>query len=125
MAFAAELDLAFNEGIKPAVETDCHLTVVRVDKVEHNGIVTDLIIASIRAAQFVVADVTLQRAGVYFEAGVALGLARTVIWCVRQNDLANIHFDTRQFSHVVWESPADLRAKLAARVQVTVLKSNV
>jgi nucleoside 2-deoxyribosyltransferase len=121
MAFAPELDPAFDDGIRPAVENDCQMAVVRVDRVEHNGVVTDLIIASIRSAQVVVADVTLQRSGVYFEAGFALGLPRTVIWSVRHDDLVNVHFDTRQYSHVVWETPTELRAKLAARIRATVL----
>ena len=119
MAFDPTLDPAHDEGIRPAVEA-CGLAVVRVDKIEHNGVVTDLILGEIRRAQLVVADVSLQRQGVYFEAGFAIALGRTVIWSCRDTDLPNVHFDTRQYSHVVWATPADLRAKLEARIRATV-----
>jgi hypothetical protein len=119
MSFAAEMRPAFDDGIRPAVEADCGLEVLRVDRVEHNEKIDDFIIAGIRRAQFLVADVTLQRPGVYFEAGFAAALGRTVIWCVRHDDVKNIHFDTRQFNHIVWKEPSDLRAKLAARIRAT------
>src|SRR5690606_9512644 len=122
MSFDPALNSAFDSGIRPAVEDDCGMRVVRVDRVEHNGIVNDLILASIRSAQLVVADVTQQRSGVYFEAGFALGLGRTVIWTCRDDDLQNVHFDTRQYSHVVWQNPEDLRQRLANRIKATVLK---
>ena len=82
MAFHPSLADTYEEGFKPAVLA-CGLKPVRVDKLEHNGVVTDVIMAEIRRAQVMVADVTLQRQGVYFEAGFALGLGRTVIWTCR------------------------------------------
>jgi hypothetical protein len=50
-----------------------------------------------------------------------MGLGRIAIWCCRDDDKENIHFDTRQFNHILWTDAADLRAKLAARVRGTVL----
>jgi nucleoside 2-deoxyribosyltransferase len=79
-----------------------------------------VILGEIRRAQLVIADVTLQRQGVYFEAGFALALGRIVIWACRQDEIARVHFDTRQYSHVVWSDAADLRAKLEARIRATV-----
>ena len=102
MSFDPSLNAAFDEGITPAVETDCGVTVIRVDRVPRNESINDRIMAGVRAAQFVVADVTLQRQGVYFEAGFAMGLGRPVIWTCRQDDFEHVHFDTRPFNHVVW-----------------------
>jgi hypothetical protein len=124
MAFDPSLSDVYEEGIRPAVE-GCGLNVVRVDKVEHNGIVTDLIMAEIRRSQIVVADVTLQRQGVYFEAGFALGLGRPVIWTCQAAEIAKVHFDTRQYSHVVWTDAADFKVRLEARIKATVLRSAV
>ena len=59
-----------------------------------------------------VADVTQQKQGVYFEAGYALALNRPVIWCVREDDLCNVHFDTRQYNHIVWKTSEDLQENL-------------
>ena len=46
------------------------------------------------------------------DAGFALGLELPVIWCVQKDDLKNVHFDTRQYNHVLWETGEDLREKL-------------
>ena len=67
-----------------------------------------------------IADVTYQRNGVYFEGGFAMGLGRTVVWMCRANDLDNVHFDTRQYNHIVWDDHTDLRTKLSARLRATV-----
>lgn len=59
-----------------------------------------------------IADVTEQKQGVYFEAGYALGLGIPVIWSCRKDDLKNVHFDTRQYNHILWESEEDYAEKL-------------
>jgi hypothetical protein len=120
MSFDPTMDDAFSDGIKAAVEIDCKMDPVRIDKKHHNEKICDKIIAEIRNSQFVVADVTMQRAGVYFEAGFAMGLARPVIWTCREDDLKNVHFDTRQYNHIVWKHPGDLREKLANRIKATI-----
>ncbi len=119
MAFDPSLDDAYEHGIKPAIKA-AGLAEIRVDRVHHNGIVTDLIHAEIRRAQVTVADVTLQRQGVYFEAGLAIGLGRTVVFCCREDQIKDVHFDTRQYNHVVWKDAADLRTKLEHRIKGTV-----
>ena len=72
--------------------------------------------AEIKNSRFVIADVTDQRPGVYFEAGYAIGLGLPVIWSVRENDLRNVHFDTRQYNHIVWKGEDDLEEQLYNRV---------
>ena len=98
---------------------------LRIDRVHHNEKICDKLIAEIRTSHFLIADVTLQRAGVYFEAGFAMGLGRPVIWTCRQDDMKNVHFDTRQYSHVVWTDPYDLRTKLADRIKATISGGDV
>lgn len=120
MSFAPELNPAFDEGIKPAVEDDCGFRVLRVDRVEHNENINDLIMADLRAAEIVVADFTDHRPGVYFEAGFALGLGRPVVWTCRADQLHEAHFDTRPYNHVRWTTPAELRERLTRRIRATV-----
>jgi len=112
---------AWDEGIRPALR---HLgySPVRVDEVPHNQKICDRIVVEIRRSVLLVAEVTGHRPGVYFEAGYAMGLGIPVVWCCRKDDLDNAHFDTRQYNHVVWEDPADLRAKLSDRVEATIDK---
>ena len=57
---------------------------------------------------------------IHFEAGLAMGLGRPVIWTCRKDDFENTHFDTRQYNHIVWETPEDLREKLADRIRATI-----
>ncbi len=120
MHFDPELLPVYRDGIGPAVETDCGYTANRVDLQEFNGKVCDQILADIKQSAFVVADFTGHRQNVYFEAGFALGFGLKVIFCVRAGSVEEAHFDTRQYNHIVWSDPADLRAKLKARIIATV-----
>lgn len=84
----------------------------RVDAEPHADRIDVKIISEIKNSRFMVADVTEQKRGVYFEAGYALGLGLPVIWCVRKDDLDNVHFDTRQYNHIVWEASDELENRL-------------
>ena len=70
------------------------------------------IMAEIKNSRFVIADVTGQKNGVYFEGGHALGLGLPVIWSVRKDDADNIHFDTAQYNQIRWETPEELQEGL-------------
>ena len=115
MAFHDELKAAYDDGIQPAIEHDCKLTALRVDREHFKEKICDRIIVDIRRAEFVVADFTFHRGGVYFEAGYALALGRTVVWSCREDHFGDLHFDTRQYPHIVWREPADLRVQLRDR----------
>jgi hypothetical protein len=119
MAFDPRMTSALDDGILPAIEA-CGFDAHRVDRVQHNESINDRIVAGLRAAQFVVADVTFQRNGVYFEGGFAMGLGRPVIWTVQESDKGNVHFDTSHLNHIVWTDPADLREKLTLRIRATI-----
>lgn len=121
MSFHESLNEAYETGIRTAV-AECRFEPVRIDRVHHNEKICDMILAEIRQCQFVVADFTLQRAGVYFEAGFAMGLGRPVIWMCREDDFENTHFDTRQYNHIVWTVPDDLRGKLTERIMATIVR---
>jgi hypothetical protein len=84
----------------------------RVDAEPHSDRIDAKIISEIKNSRFVVADVTEQKLGVYFEAGYAIGLGLPVLWCVRKDELEKVHFDTRQYNHIVWETADDLETQL-------------
>lgn len=115
MSFAKELVPAWIDGIKPALERAGY-TAYRVDSEHHIDRIDAKIMVEIKNSKFVVADVTDQRQGVYFEAGYALGLGLPVIWSVRDDDLTNVHFDTRQYNHIVWNCEVDFQEQLFNRV---------
>lgn len=120
MWFSPQSDIYYRDGIKPAIEGagwEC----MRIDATEHNNKICDQIVAEIRKSRFVVADFTGNRGGVYFEAGYAAGLGIPVIWTVHENDLKELHFDTRQYNHIVYKNEKELLEKLTARIGATIL----
>ncbi|MBZ0222577.1 MAG: hypothetical protein IT467_00440 [Dokdonella sp.] len=113
MAFDPTLAEVWTDGLRPGISAAGYRP-ERVDTEHHNGRIDDRIMSMIRKARFVVVDVTLQNCGAYFEAGFALGLDRPVIWTIREGD--KMHFDTRQFNHIIWSTPADLRERIRDRI---------
>lgn len=121
MWFDPSMNEAFEIGTSKAV-TDCGFPApVRIDRKEHNNQITGEIIAAIRDAEFVIADFTANRGGVYYEAGFARGVGRPVIHCCRDADFDDRDFDTRLINHIKWSDPADLREKLANRIKATII----
>lgn len=118
MWFDKKLDPAFTDGIEPALRA-CGYDPLRVDSVQHNGKIDDRIIAEIRRSGLVIADFTGHRGGVYFEAGFGLGLGIPVIWTCREDEIGKAHFDTRQYNHITWTTPAQLQERLRARIEAT------
>ena len=118
MWFDPSLDAVWKEGFKPALEQTGY-DALRIDQREFNDKIDDRIIAEIRRSGRLVADVTGHRGGVYFEAGFALGLGIQVIWTCREDALEEVHFDTRQYPHIVWENLEQLKQKLVNRIDGT------
>lgn len=113
MSFDPSMDSVWVQAIYPAIK-DAGYEPYRVDKDIHIDRIDVKIMAEIREAKFLVADVTQHKQGVYFEAGFALGLGKPVFWTVKSDYLSSAHFDTRQFNHIKWDGEADLRVKLNA-----------
>lgn len=118
MWFDDSLNEVWENGFKLALK-ETGYNPIRVDLTEHNEKICDRIIAEIRKSGLVIADFTGQRGGVYFEAGFAMGLGTPVIWTCRDTDVEKLHFDTRQYNHIVWSNPADLKEKLINRIEAT------
>lgn len=119
MWFDENLNNAYN-GISKAVK-DCGYEKMRIDMKEHNKKIDDEIVAEIRNSAFLIADFTGQRGGVYFEAGFAMGLGIPVIWTCRKEETQNLHFDTRQYNHIEWETTEELYNKLVNRIKATII----
>lgn len=122
MSFDHSLDLAWTDGFKPALEQTGYKP-IRIDLTEHNEKICDKILAELRKSALVVSDFTGQRNGVYFEAGFAMGLSIPVIWTCSEKDFENSHFDTRQYNHIIWNNPNDLKVKLINRIEATMPKN--
>ena len=87
--------------------------------------IDDEIFAEIRRSRFLVADMTQgndgARGGVYFEAGFAQGSGSfQYLYACRKDRIKHLAFDTRQFYHIVWDTPDELRKQLATRIRARV-----
>jgi hypothetical protein len=119
MSFDSTMNLSWSEGFEPAI-TNAGFTPFRISEKDFIGGITDQIIAEIRGARFVIADYTGQKAGVYFEAGFALGLGLQIIPTCRADEIGNLHFDVKHLNTLVWNSPSELADKLAKRIRAVI-----
>ena len=119
MWFDDEVRPLYLNGIKPAIRVAGYKE-FRIDEKSDADKIDDEIIAEIRRSKFIVADLTQgekgARGGVYYEAGFAYGLGKPVIYTCRKDLIDEVHFDTRQFSHILWENPEDVVEPLTQRI---------
>lgn len=97
---------------------------MRIDRKKDVDKIDDEIIAEIRRSRFLIADYTHgldgARGGVYHEAGFAEGLGIPVIRSCRSDQLGDLHFDIRQYYHIKWETPEQLRQELEDRIRARI-----
>ena len=117
MWFDETLKTTYTEAIEPAIRAAGYKS-ERMDFVEHTDPIDDKMMADIRRAKFLVADLTAHRQNVYFEAGFALGLGKQVIWLIREDAKDDKSFDIRQYNFIYWKHddlPA-LKERLTNRI---------
>ncbi len=119
MWFGEQMNNVYEEGIERAIKNTGYKP-MRIDKKPNVNKIDDEIIAEIRRSRFLIADFTHgqdgARGGVYYEAGFAHGLGIPVIFSCRKDIIDKLHFDTRQYYHIVWENPEQLRDGLEKRI---------
>ena len=123
MWFDKQMNGAYNKGIRPGIR-DAGFVPIRIDEKKDANRIDDDILDAITQSRFVVADMTHGsdgvRGSVYFEAGFAHGLGLEVIYCCRRDCIDRLPFDTRQYHHIVWDTPQQLRTELAERISARV-----
>lgn len=121
MWFDPSMDTFFENIVKPAC-SEAGYTAMRVSDKEFTGEITDEIIAGIKESAFVIADFTGHRGGVYYEAGFAIGLGKTVIQMCNEKDLGQLHFDINHRNTIFWNiTDTDMvKRALANRIRATI-----
>lgn len=104
-------------AITEAVES-CGYASMLIDIKEHNNQIVPEIYKEISDSEFVVADLTGHRGGVYYEAGYAVAKEKSLILCCRKGE--NPHFDVAQINTIFWENEQDLRERLIKRIKATI-----
>ena len=127
MWFDPSMNEAYRNGIEPGIR-DAGFVPIRIDEKKDANRIDDDIIDAIREARFVVADMTHGRDGVrgsvYFEAGFARGCGLKVIYCCRRDCFGGLPFDTRQYHHIAWDTPQELRRELAEKIRARIGSSD-
>ena len=92
-----------------------------MDSREHANKINDELVVAIRQANLVVADLTGQSALTYFEAGLALGLGKPVVWTCEEAESRDkkLCLETRQQVVTTWtrEKLDDFALRLAQRIE--------
>lgn len=106
------------ETIKQAViQTGFQPIVIDEQDQESDQTINDAIISQIKKSRFCIADFTLHRNGVYFEAGYSLGRGLKVIYCCLKSDFNNAHFDINHYQHIIYDNNDDLKQKLIDKIE--------
>ena len=63
--------------------------------------------------------------GVYFEAGLAMGIGINWIFTWHKSDEENLHFDTRQYNNIFWDNPEDLKTRLQRRILASIPRRTI
>jgi len=120
----ADFDKIVEEYFKPAVKAT-GFDLKRLDDGQPAGLIDDRLRVEIRKSRFLIADLTHQNRGAYWEAGYAEGLGKPVIYTCRKDVFGNkaegTHFDTNHHLTVVWEAERlpEALEKLKATIRAT------
>ena len=104
-----DLDDFVKNVVKPAVKNATGCDLVSFLDVRKAGVLDTQLRAKIRAARFVIADLTHDNHGAYWEAGYAEGLGKPVIYICEKThfDEKKTHFDTNHCTTVPWSRDDD------------------
>lgn len=124
MKFGDEtLDRIVEEVFTPAVE-EAGFLLVRLDDNPQAGLIDDRLRVEIQSCDMIIADLTHDNLGAYWEAGYAEGLGKPVVYTCEAgkfNSDESTHFDTNHHLTVEWdESELDICAdRLKATIRAT------
>lgn len=123
-----ELDRFVEDVVKPTVKEGVDYDLVDMRNVARAGIIDNIMRVQIRDAKFVIADLTHDNRGAYWEAGYAEGLGKPVIYiCEKEKfDETKTHFDTNHCTTVPWSKDDEegFRRELIATIRRSLEQSS-
>jgi hypothetical protein len=118
----ALLEHVLNSVFKPSAKR-AGFDLFKLDDRPVAGLIDDRMRVEIRASDFLVADLSHDNAGAYWEAGFAEGLGKPVIYtCERRKfESTRTHFDTNHHLTIVWDaqSPDSAGRQLTETIRAT------
>lgn len=123
MMFAKETASTYEQVYKPVIQS-LNYSAMRIDEKQFNGSIIEEITAEITDSVALIADLTGNRGGVYYEAGIARGLQlcnhpiKLILTCKRSFfDTEKDHFDVSGDNILLYENDVDLSQKLLKRLE--------
>lgn len=117
-----QLDRMLEQVFKPSA-MQVGFDLFKLDDVPRAGLIDDRLRVEIQASDFIVADLTHDNLGAYWEAGYAEGLGKPVIYtCEKKKfEAAKTHFDTNHHLTIVWDAdfPEAAGVNLKATIRAT------
>lgn len=117
------LDQMFKNHFRPAV-ADTGFALQTLQDEPRAGLIDDRLRVEITSSRFLIADLTHDNSGAYWEAGFAEGLDKPVIYTCEASkfDKASTHFDTNHHLTVKWdfENPEEAVQELKATIRYTI-----
>ena len=114
MPFNKEYEDIFVIGIREVAER-LGVVALRLDEIEHNSSIPDLMVEKILTADAVIAEATEPNKNVFYEVGLAHGLKKQVIFLCKSG--TNLPFDVAHINHIFYSSLVDLRTRLERRLK--------
>lgn len=128
MMFSAETAPVYEQAYKPIIQS-LNYAAMRIDEKEYTGSIIGEIVKEIPNSVALIADLTGNRGGVYYEAGIARGLKlcnhpiELILTCERDFfKKEGVHFDVSGDNIVLYENISDLKDKLFSRLQAVLIK---
>lgn len=110
----------FVEGVIKPIVKDIGYELVHMRDVPRAGIIDNIMMEQIRNSSFVIADLTHDNPGAYWEAGYAEGLGKPVIYICEKDKFTDLssHFDTNHRTTVFWskDDNSHFKKELAATI---------
>ena len=115
------LEKIFDEVIKDAV-SKTGFDIRKLEEEKRAGLIDDKLRVEIRRSKFLIADLTHDNNGAYWEAGFAEGLGMPVIYICeeRKFEKEKSHFDTNHHLTVTWKDNEDGLKKFAMDLKATI-----
>lgn len=111
----------FRDIIIPSVR-DAGFEIRKLDDVKRAGLIDDKLRVETRRSKFIIADLTDENRGAYWEAGFAEGLGMPVIYICEEEkfDKDKPHFDTNHHLTVLWKDCKEGLIKFADELKATI-----
>lgn len=119
MMFSEKIDATYENVYKPVIQ-EHNFSAMRIDQKAFTGSIINEITDEISNSVALIADLTGNRGGVYYEAGIARGLQlcnhpiKLILTCNKEFFLKEkVHFDVSGDNIIIYDNDSDLKSKLS------------